>query len=94
MRICKKENSNYVDQRILHKESIQGRSSGCAKFGERRTPREGKTDDVGETIRERDGEKHARHFEVIERTIDRDGNASPFPRDIQVHTWWTKPHQA
>ena len=88
MRICKKEKVDYVIKRNLHKESIEEWLLDAQAFGEWRTPREGKTVYVGETIRERDGETVRVIFEVIERTIDRDGNALLLP-DIQVHTWWT-----
>jgi hypothetical protein len=88
MRICKKEKVDYVIKRNLHKESIEEWLLDAQAFGEWRTPREGKTVYVGETIRERDGESMRVIFEVIERTIDRDGNALLLP-DIQAHTWWT-----
>jgi hypothetical protein len=88
MRICKKEKVDYVIKRNLHKESIEEWLLDAQAFGEWRTPREGKTVYVGETLRERDGESMRVIFEVIERTIDRDGNALLLP-DIQVHTWWT-----
>jgi hypothetical protein len=88
MRICKKEKVDYVIKRNLHKESIEEWLLDAQAFGEWRTPREGKTVYVGETLRERDGETRRVIFEVIERTIDRDGNALLLP-DIQVHTWWT-----
>ena len=88
MRICKKEKVDYVIKRNLHKESIEEWLLDAQAFGEWRTPREGKTVYIGETLRERDGETMRVIFEVIERTIDRDGNALLLP-DIQVHTWWT-----
>jgi Transposase DDE domain. len=88
MRICKKEKVDYVIKRNLHKESIEEWLLDAQAFGEWHTPREGKTVYVGETLRERDGETMRVIFEVIERTIDRDGNALLLP-DIQVHTWWT-----
>jgi hypothetical protein len=88
MRICKKEKVDYVIKRNLHKESIEEWLLDAQAFGEWRTPREGKTVYVGETLRERDDETMRVIFEVIERTIDRDGNALLLP-DIQVHTWWT-----
>jgi hypothetical protein len=88
MRICKKEKVDYIIKRNLHKESIEEWLVDAQAFGEWRTPREGKTVYVGETVRERDSETMRVIFEVIERTIDRDGNALLLP-DIQVHTWWT-----
>ena len=88
MRICKKEKVDYVIKRNLHKESIEEWLLDAQAFGEWHTPREGKTVYVGETLRERDDETMRVIFEVIERTIDRDGNALLLP-DIQVHTWWT-----
>jgi hypothetical protein len=88
MRICKKEKVDYIIKRSLHKESIEEWLLDAQAFGEWRTPREGKTVYVGETLRERDGETMRVVFEVIERTIDRDGNVLLLP-DIQVHTWWT-----
>ncbi len=88
MRICRKEKVDYIIKRNLHKESIEEWLLDAQAFGQWRTPREGKTVYVGETLRERDGETMRVIFEVIERTIDRDGNALLLP-DIQVHTWWT-----
>jgi hypothetical protein len=88
LRICKKEKVDYIIKRNLHKESIEEWLLDAQAFGQWRTPREGKTVYIGETLRERDGETMRVVFEVIERTIDRDGNALLLP-DIQVHTWWT-----
>jgi hypothetical protein len=88
IRICKKEKVDYIIKRNLHKESLEEWLLDAQAFGEWRTPREGKTVYIGETLRERDGETMRVIFEVIERTIDRDGNALLLP-DIQVHTWWT-----
>ena len=88
MRICRKEKVDYIIKRNLHKESIDEWLVDAQALGDWRHPREGKTVYVGETIRERNGENMRVVFEVIERTIDRDGNALLLP-DIEVHTWWT-----
>lgn len=88
IRVCRKEKVDYIIKRNLHKESIDEWLLDAQAFGDWRHPREGKTVYVGETIRERDGESMRVVFEVIERTIDRDGNALLLPH-IEVHTWWT-----
>jgi hypothetical protein len=88
IRICRKEKVDYIIKRNLHKESIDEWLLDAQAFGDWRHPREGKTVYVGEAMRERDGENMRVVFEVIERTIDRDGNALLLPH-IEVHTWWT-----
>ncbi len=54
MRICRKEKVDYIIKRNLHKESIEEWLLDAQAFGQWRTPREGKTVYVGETLRERD----------------------------------------
>ncbi len=88
MRVCRKEKVDYIIKRNIRKESIDEWLVDAQALGEWRHPREGKTVYVGETIRERNGETMRVVFEVIERTIDRDGNALLLP-DVEVHTWWT-----
>lgn len=88
IRVCRKEKADYIIKRNLHKESVGEWLLDAQAFGEWRTPREGKTVHVGETVRARDGEVMRVVFEVTERTIDRDGNVLLLP-DIQVQTWWT-----
>jgi hypothetical protein len=88
IRVCRKEKVDYIIKRNLHKESTDEWLLDAQAFGDWRHPREGKTVYVGETVRVRDEEPMRVIFEVIERTIDRDGNALLMP-DIEVHTWWT-----
>jgi len=88
IRICRKEKVDYIIKRNLHKESIDEWLLDAQAFGEWNSPREGKTVYVGDTMRQRDGETMRVVFEVIERTIDRDGNALLLPL-IEVNTWWT-----
>jgi hypothetical protein len=88
IRICRKEKVDYIIKRNLHKESIAEWLLDAQAFGEWNSPREGKTVYVGDTMRQRDGETMRVVFEVIERTIDRDGNALLLPV-IEVNTWWT-----
>ena len=88
IRICRKEKVDYIIKRNLHKESIAEWLLDAQAFGEWNSPREGKTVYVGDTMRQRDGETMRVVFEVIERTIDRDGNALLLPL-IEVNTWWT-----
>jgi hypothetical protein len=86
--VCRKEKIHFVIKRNLHKESIAEWLLDAQAFGEWRTPREGKTVYVGNTIRERNG-KHMRVvFEVIERTMTRDSQMLLVP-EIEVNTWWT-----
>ena len=88
IRVCRTEKVDYIIKRNLHKESTDEWLLDAQAFGDWRHPREGKTVYVGETVRVRDEETMRVIFEVIERTIDRDGNALLMP-DIEVHTWWT-----
>jgi hypothetical protein len=88
IRVCRKEKVDYIIKRNLHKESIDEWLLDAQALGAWRHPREGKTVYVGKTIRQRDNENMRVVFDVIERTIDRDGNALLLP-DIEVHTWWT-----
>jgi hypothetical protein len=88
IRVCRKEKVDYIIKRNLHKESMEEWLLDARALGEWNTPREGKTVYIGETVRERDGEIMRVVFEVIERTIDRDGNALLLPA-IEVNTWWT-----
>src|SRR5271157_918509 len=79
IRICRKEKVDYIIKRNLHKEPINEWLLDAQAFGEWNSPREGKTVYVGDTMRQRDGETMRVVFEVIERTIDRDGNALLLP---------------
>jgi Transposase DDE domain group 1 len=87
IRACRKAKVDFVIKRNLRKESVEEWLLDARSYGEWRIPREGKTVYVGETIRERDG-KHMRVvFEVIERTITREGQVLLVP-EIEVETWW------
>jgi len=88
IRVCRKEKVDYIIKRHLHKESIDEWLLDAQALGDWRHPREGKTVYVGETVRQRDDQTIRVVFEVIERTIDRYGNALLFPQ-IEVNTWWT-----
>jgi hypothetical protein len=88
IRECRKAKVDFVIKRNLRKESIDEWLLDAQAFGDWRTPREGKAVYVGETIREREG-KHMRVvFEVIERTVTREGQVLLVP-EIEVNTWWT-----
>lgn len=88
IRICRKEKADYIIKRNVRRESIDEWLLDAQALGDWRHPREGKTVYVGETVREQGGQPARVVFEVIERTIDRDGNVLLLP-DIEVHTWWT-----
>lgn len=87
IRVCRKAKVDFVIKRNLRKESLTEWLEEAQAYGEWRTPREGKTIYVGDTIRERNG-KHMRVvFQVIERTITRDGQVLLVP-EVEVQTWW------
>jgi hypothetical protein len=87
IRACRKAKVDFVIKRNLRKESIDEWLLDAQAYGEWRTPREGKTVYVGETTRERDGEHLRVVFEVVERTITREGQVLLVP-EIEVQTWW------
>ena len=88
IRVCRKAKIDFVIKRNLRKESIDEWLLDAKALGDWRTPREGKTVYVGETLRECK-EKHYRVvFEVIERTIKADGQILLIPT-VEVNTWWT-----
>lgn len=88
IRICRKAKIDFVIKRNLRKENIPEWLEDAQAYGEWRMPREGKTIYVGNTVRERNG-KHMRVvFQVIERTITRDGQTLLVP-EVEVQTWWT-----
>jgi len=87
IRECHKAKVDFVIKRNLRKESIDEWLLDARALGEWRTPRDGKTVYVGETMRERDGENVRVVFEVVERTITRDGQVLLVP-EIEVNTWW------
>ena len=87
IRECRKAKVDFVIKRNLRKESIDEWLLDARALGEWRTPREGKTVYVGETMRERDGENIRVVFEVVERTITREGQVLLVP-EIEVNTWW------
>jgi hypothetical protein len=88
IRVCRKEKVHFVIKRNIRSESTDEWLLDAKALGEWRTPREGKTVYVGETIRERDGISMRVVFEVIERTITADGQTLLVP-DIKINTWWT-----
>lgn len=88
IRRCRKAKVAFVIKRNLRKESIEEWLLDAQVFGECRTPREGKTVYVGDTLRECDGKNYRVVFEVVERTIKADGQVLLIP-DVEVNTWWT-----
>jgi len=87
IRECRKAKVDFVIKRNLRKESIDEWLLDARALGDWRAPREGKTVYIGETMRERDGENIRVVFEVVERTITRDGQVLLVP-EIEVQTWW------
>jgi hypothetical protein len=88
LRVCRKAKVDFIIKRNLRKESIAEWLLDAKAYGEWRTPREGKTVYVGDTIREREGKHYRVVFQVIERTITRDGQTLLMP-EVEVQTWWT-----
>ena len=91
----KKHKVDFVIKRNLRKESKDEWLLDAQAFGEWRQPREGKTVYVGDTHRQCGKRSWRVVFEVIERTIDRDGQQLMFP-EIEIATYWTSlgPRQA
>ena len=88
IRVCNSEKVKCIIKRNMRKESIEEWLVEARALGEWRTPREGKTVYVGETVRDRDGICMRVVFNVIERTIDRNGQILLVP-EVEVATWWT-----
>lgn len=88
IRMCNKEKVKCIIKRNIRKESIEDWLVEARALGEWRTPREGKTVYVGETVCDRDGICMRVVFNVIERTIDRNGQILLVP-EVEVETWWT-----
>jgi len=88
IRVCRKAKVDFVIKRNLRKESISDWLEEAHAYGQWRTPREGKTVYVGDTIRERDGKHYRVVFQVTEKTITSDGQVLLIP-EIEVETWWT-----
>ena len=96
--ILLEDGSWFIVKRNLRRESKDhfcGKMKGCCK--DIRHPREGKTEFIGSTWRDvtyttATGEEKTIClrivYEMIERTIDKHGQAYLVP-DIEVNTWWT-----
>lgn len=87
IRVCRREKIAFVIKRNLRKESIEEWLLDAKAFGEWRTPRDGKTVFVGETVRQLQGMLLRVVFQVIERTITAEGQTLLVP-DVEVNTWW------
>jgi hypothetical protein len=88
VRVCRKAKVDFIIKRNLHKESVEEWLLDAQAYGQWRTPREGKTVYVGDTVRQRAGKSIRVVFEVIHRTMTRDGQVLMVP-EIEVNTWWT-----
>jgi len=88
IRECRKAKVQFVIKRNLRKESIDEWLLDGQALGQWRTPREGKTVYVGETMRERGGILMRVVFEIVQRTIKADGQVLLVP-EVEVNTWWT-----
>jgi hypothetical protein len=88
IRVCRKAKIDFVIKRNLRKESIEEWLLDAKALGEWRTPRDGKTVYVGDTLRESNGKHYRVVFEVIERTVKAYGQVLLIP-DVEVSTWWT-----
>lgn len=88
MKICRRAKVDYIIKRNLRKESPEDWLEEAQFCGECETSREGKDIYTGETWKQRDGKMYRVVFEVIYRTITRDGQKLLVP-EIEVNTWWT-----
>lgn len=88
MKVCDKEKVKYIIKRNLRKESISEWLDEARCFGDWREVRPGKMVYVGDTTRERNGKQVRVVFQVIERTVDHNGQALLLP-EIEVNTYWT-----
>ncbi len=85
--VCRKAKVEFIIKRNLRKESIDEWLIDAQALGDWRTPRDGKTVYVGETIRERGGQSIRVVFEVTETSVTAEGQAMLVP-EIEVNTWW------
>jgi Transposase DDE domain group 1 len=88
LRVLRKSHVAWIIQRNLRRESPSEWLEIAQAHGHCREPREGKEIYTGETALERAGRLQRVVFEVVHRTIDRDGQRLLVP-DVEIATWWT-----
>lgn len=89
IKICIKENCDYLIKRNLRRESKEEWLTIAQKQGRRSDPRPGKITYSGETFLAKDLKQFLRViFKVTETTIDEKGQVLLIP-DIVVDTYWT-----
>lgn len=89
LELCRKRPGvDAIIKRNLRGESPAQWLEIAQAHGQCEQPREGKTVWRGDHWLQRSGRAYRVVFEVIERTIDRHGQALLMP-DVQVQTWWT-----
>jgi hypothetical protein len=88
LRILRKNKVAWIIKRNLRRESPSEWLEIAQAHGRCDEPREGKEIYTGETYLQRDGRPQRVVFEVVHRTIDRDGQRLLVP-EIEISTWWT-----
>jgi len=83
----------YLIKRNLRQEMLEWWLAMARRVGERRSPRTGKTVFTGSLSHVKPANCKSDKpvfivFEVIERTVDKEGQELLFP-DVEVNTWWT-----
>lgn len=88
LRILRKNKVAWIIKRNLRRESPNEWLEIAEAYGRCHEPREGKMVYLGDTFLERDGRQQRVVFEVVHRTIDRNGQRLLMP-EIEISTWWT-----
>ena len=89
LRICEyAPQVDYLIKRNLRHESKEYWLGEAQALGDCETPREGKEVYRGDTLMDRDDYCGRVVFEVIRRTISKEGQGLLVP-EVEVHTWWT-----
>ena len=88
IKVCIKKRVDWLIKRNLRREDPQTWRETAQQLGVCSQPRPGKTVWTGSSDTERDDLTLRLVFEVIERTIDRNGQMLLMPM-LEVNTWWT-----
>jgi hypothetical protein len=88
VKVCRRHKADWIIKRNLRHESPEDWLEKAKAYGEWEIPRKGKVIYRGETWREQGSKLQRVVFEVVHRTIDREGQRLLVPQ-IDVATWWT-----
>jgi hypothetical protein len=88
LRILRKNKAAWIIKRNLRRESPSEWLEIAQAYGRCQEPRIGKEIYRGDTKLQRDGRLQRVVFEVIHRTIDRNGQRLLVP-ELEISTWWT-----